>query len=168
MTTNAITTTADQLNQKLVIEFGNGKTLTIRPEELSDDIRNAAMFHGLKQKLVDAAAISRNTDTGRSASIEDKYEAVLEVAGRLKAGQWNKSREAGAGKASGGLLFQALTRMYDTKTPEQVRAFLDSKTKEEQEALRKNPRVAAIIATIKAEGASPAVDTANLLAGLED
>lgn len=155
----------------LKLDFANGQTLSITQGQLDADIRAHATIHGLKQKLVDAAALSRNPDTGRSATIEDKYNAVREVYDRLMAGQWNKNRGdgAGAGAGTGGLLFRALCRMYSAKTPEQIRAFLDGKTKEEQSALRKNPRVAAIIETIKAESAKTTdVDSDDMLAGLED
>lgn len=174
-TTSAIATTIAMgpmgMGNTLTLAFANGKTLTVKSDELSADIISQAIMHGLKQKLVDAAAISRNTDTGRPASIEDKYNAVREVYDRLYAGSWNKIRAAGEGKSSGGLLFKALCRMYASKTPEQVRAFLDAKTKEEQAALRKNPRVAEIIETIRAEEAKDnATDhdaSDALLAGLE-
>lgn len=154
----------------LVLDFSHGKRLTLTANQLSNDIMAEAIIHGLKQKLVDAAAISRNTDTGRSATVDDKFDAVKEVYDRLLAGQWNKSRSTGEAKAAGGLLFKALCRMYATKTPEFVRAFLDGKTKEEQAALRTNAKVAAIIAEIKAEDAKSADTTGesdDLLKGLE-
>jgi hypothetical protein len=166
----AITCDVDAKQGLLNIRFANGKTINMHVSELSEEIRGQAMLHGLKQKLVDAAAISRNTDTGRSASIDDKFDAVNEVADRLLAGQWNKSRATGEAKAAGGLLFKALCRMYATKTPEFVRTFLDGKTKEEQAALRTNAKVAAIIAEIKAEDAKSADTTGesdDLLKGLE-
>lgn len=153
----------------LRLEFANGQTMSITQDQLDADIRAYATIHGLKQKLVDAAALSRNPDTGRSATIDDKYLAVREVYDRLMAGQWNKNRGDGTGTGVGGLLFRALCRLYSGKTPEQIRAFLDGKTKEEQSALRKNPRVAAIVETIKAESAKTTdVDSDDMLADLED
>lgn len=154
---------------RLCFTFSNGEQLEIRTDRLSADIGLQATLHGLKQKLVDAAALSRNPATGRSATIEDKYNAVREVYDRLMAGQWNKNRGDGTGVGVGGLLFRALCRLYSGKTPDQIRAFLGGKTKEEQSALRKNPRVAAIIETIKAESAkTPDVDSEDMLADLED
>ena len=151
----------------LMLHFANGKVLKLSANELSPEIRRMALLHGLKQKLVDAAAISRNPETGRPASIEDKYQAVKTVYDRLLAGQWNAIREGGSG--NGGLLFQALCRMYaGRKTPEEIRAFLDTKTDAERAALRKNPRVAAVIAEIRAEqGETMGIDTDELLDELE-
>ena len=151
----------------LTLAFVNGETLTLRADALNIDIQQQAMMHGLKQKLVDAAAISRNPEAGRPATVEDKYQAVKTVYDRLLAGQWNATREGGGN--AGGLLFQALCRMYQgRKTPEELRAFLADKTDAEKAALRKNPRVAAIIEEIRAEqGKAANIDTDELLGELE-
>lgn len=148
----AITATINEANDALTLDFANGKQIIIRTSHLNSAVIQYATMHGLKQKLVDAAAISCNPDTGRPATIDDKYEAVASVFDRLTAGQWNKPRESGAAVA-GGLLFKALCRMYSTKTPEFIREFLAKKTDVEKAALRKNPRVAEIIEAIKAENA---------------
>lgn len=154
----------------LVLTFSHGESLTIKPAELSPTIVAQAIMHGLKQKLVDAAAISRNPETGRAASVADKFDAVKEVYDRLLAGEWNKRREGGAGGSSGGLLFRALCRMYDgKKTPDDIKTFLEAKTDAEKAALRKNSKVAAIIEEIRVESAkgdAPSGD--DILAGLED
>jgi len=142
----------------LVLSFAHGKELTIKARDLTNEVMEYAIFHGLKQKLVDAAAISRNPETGRTASIEDKYDAVRTVYDRLLAGRWNAERGEG-GAPSGGLLFAALVRMYEGKrTEEELRAFLAGKSDKEKAALRKNPRVAAIIEEIKAERAANGED----------
>ena len=52
----------------LVLTFRHGEVLRVHPESLAPEIQRAAMLHGLKQKLVDAAAISRDTATGRAAT----------------------------------------------------------------------------------------------------
>ena len=152
--------------QKMTLVFANGKQITVYVDELDTEIVNRAVMHGLKQKLVDAAAISRNPDTGATASIEDKYNAVYDVYQRLLNGEWNKNREGGGG-VSGGLLFRALCRLYGRKTPEAIREFLDGKTKAEQSALRANPKIAAIIDEIRAERVS-GVDSDHLLDELND
>ena len=63
--------TVERNEDTLVIEFAHGKRIEVRPSQLVGSVQEQAMFHGLKQKLVDAVAISRNPETGRSASIED-------------------------------------------------------------------------------------------------
>lgn len=154
----------------LTLKFAHGETLTIRAGQLLESIAEQALMHGLKQKLVDAAAISRNPDTGRSATIEDKFAAVKEVYDRLLSGEWNKRREGGSG-GNGGLLFAALVRLYaGRKTDEEIREFLAGKTDAEQAALRASSRVAPIIADIKAERDAKKADKVSgddLLAGLD-
>lgn len=161
------TITATIEGSTLTLTFANGETLTMRGDALTSDVQQYAMMHGLKQKLVDAAAISRNPETGRAATVEDKYQVVKTVFDRLLAGQWNATREGGG--ATGGLLLQALCRMYaGRKTPDELRAFLADKTDAEKTALRKNPRVAAIIEEIRAEqGKATNIDTDELLGELE-
>ena len=162
---NAIT--AEINGGTIILQFANGETLTMRGDGLNTDIQRYAMMHGLKQKLVDAAAISRNPENGRAASIDDKFQAVKAVYDRLLAGQWNATREGGG--QSGGLLFKALCRMYSTKSPEQIMSYLSGKTDAEKTALRKNPKVAAIIEEIRAETGKVAnIDTDELLGELED
>lgn len=167
--TPAIAAEINADNTALVLTFSHGESLTIKPADLSPTIVAQAVMHGLKQKLVDAAAISRNPETGRAASVADKFDAVKEVYDRLLAGEWNKRREGGAGGSAGGLLFRALCRMYaGKKTPDDIKAFLDAKTDAEKAALRKNSKVAAIIEEIRAESAKPGeTDTDELLADLE-
>lgn len=162
------TITATIINNTLALTFANGETLTMRGDALTSDVQQYALMHGLKQKLVDAAAISRNPETGRPATVEDKYQAVKTVYDRLLAGAWNATREGGG--ATGGLLLQALVRMYaGRKTPDELRAFLADKTDAEKTALRKNPRVAQIIEEIRAEtGKAASIDTDGLLGELED
>lgn len=154
-------------NTVLTLSFANGKALMIDNTMLTEEIARAAMFHGLKQKLVDAAAISRNPETGRPATVEDKYQAVKTVYDRLLAGAWNATREGGG--ATGGLLLQALVRMYaGRKTVDELRAFLADKTDAEKTALRKNPRVAQIIEDIRVEtGKAANIDTDEMLGELE-
>ena len=151
----------------VLLQFANGEKLSITASQLQQSIMEYAIFHGLKQKLVDAAAISRNTETGRPATVEDKYQAVKTVYDRLLAGQWNAVREGGG--ATGGLLLQALCRMYaGRKTPDELKAFLADKSDAEKTALRKNPRVAQIIDDIRAEtGKAANIDTDELLGELE-
>lgn len=149
----------------LVLTFSSGERLAINPNTLSVEIREQALLHGLKQKLVDAAAISCNPETGKSATVADKYAAVLEVYERITretAPMWNKVREGG-GATSGGLLLQALCVLYPTKSVEDLRAWIAAKTDKERAQLRAEPRIAAEIAKLR-----PQADASELLSGLDD
>lgn len=153
-------------NGVLYLVFANDEELRLDSSVLTTEIKEYAIMHGLKQKLVDAAAISRNPDTGRPASASDKYEAVKAVYDRLLAGAWNASR--GDGQGTGGLLYRALVQMYEGKrSPEWIREFLEGKTKAEQAALWANPKVAAVIDELRAAKADD-VDTDAMLGELDD
>ena len=149
----------DGKGEFLRLDFADGRTISLQPRDLTHEIRTMAILHGLKQKLVDAAAISRNTDTGRSATIDDKFNAVDEVFKRLIAGTWNKGAGAGSSAVRGGLLFRALCMLYTEKTPDAIRAFLEKKTPTEKAALRANGKIAAII--VELQKVAPADSTAT-------
>lgn len=151
---------------ELKLTFSHGVDLVLDPANLSEEVRHKALLHGLKQKLVDAAAISRDPSTGREASVETKFQAVTDVYERLMSGEWNKRREGGG--AGGGLLFQALVRRYaGKKTETQIKEWLEVKSDKEKAALRKNPEIAKIIDEIRAEKGDENAG-ADLLAELED
>lgn len=162
--TRTPTIAADIAGSVLTLTASNGTVLTVDTDNLSSDIRQAAMLHGLKQKLVDAAAISRNPDTGASATVQDKIDAVQEVYDRITAtdGTWNKIRGDGTGGNGSGLLVRALMAMFG-KTKVEIEAHLDGCTEDERKALRNAPKVAAKMAELKA--ASSNIDTDALLAG---
>lgn len=152
----------------LTLKFAHGPSIEMDADRLTDVVIEQALMHGLKQKLVDAAAISRNPDTGASATAEDKYHAVREVYERLLAGEWNKRRESGE-SGEGGLLLRALVKLYDgAKTAEEVKEWLAGKTKAEQAALRENARIKPIIDSLRPKVKPAAVDTDAMLGELGD
>ena len=156
----------------LILEFRHGEVLRIHPESLAPEIQRAALLHGLKQKLVDAAAISRDTTTGRAATIATKFDAVKEIFDRITGAggetpSWNKPRAGGAG-GQGGLLARAIAR-YKNVEVSAAKAYLDRLTDAQKQALRVDPRIATIINELRMESAKPAgIDTDALLGGLDD
>ena len=153
----------------LEVEYGDGNKRRIEVANLSPEILSAALIHGLRQKLGDAAAIARNTETGASATLADKIAAVEEVAQRLIAGQWNKT-QAGAGAAKTTLLIEALAVMAKKPVAEMAE-LLKGKTDDEKKALRANHKVQAEIAKIEAKRAAEkakaaGTDGSELLASL--
>ena len=161
--------TADIFGQVLTLTFQNGQEIVVDATKLSEKIAKSALMHGLKQKLVDAAAIARDIETGKSATIEDKFNAVKKVADRLMRadGEWNEGRSA-AGEGTGGIaniLIRALMKMTGHDAA-YTKAFLENKTKEERAALRKNPQVLAVIAELQAATVSNGINTSALLGEL--
>lgn len=166
MTKTIPTITAEVNDTTLTITFSNGESLSVDATALSADIQTAACLHGLKQKLVDAAAIPRDVETGRSASVEDKISAVREVFTRITSpeGTWNKVREGGTTTATGGALLVRALMELTGQSKEKIEMYLSTKTKEEKAALRVSPKVAPIITRLQA--AKSTIDTDALLDAL--
>jgi len=168
-TTKRNAMSVDIFGTTVTVTFANGKDLAIDTATLSPEIQRMAMMHGIKQKLVDAGAIARNTETGASASIEDKYAAVREVYERLTSpnGTWNKQRGDGGEKSTGGkgnLLVRALMQMTG-KDKTYIEDFLSAKSKKERDSLKTDPRVITVIAELQAAKVGD-VDTDALLGEL--
>lgn len=159
--------TTDITGDILTITTSDGDTLTTDVTELPKNIQLQLMLHGAKQKIVDAAAIPRDVITGASATLGEKFAAMSEVQQRLQDGEWNKTREAGAGGgANDGLLFRALLE-YGSKNALEVRAYLDAKSKEQKKALTLMEPIAVIIARLRATAqATSGIDGAALLSEL--
>jgi hypothetical protein len=150
---------------ELVVTFGDGSCVVVNREAMPAAICEQAMWHGFKQKLIDAAAIPRNTETGRSATLAEKIAAVREVFDRLLAGEWNKVREGGGGTSDQALLVDALCRLQPNAVRGDVMAKVKAMTVEERNALMVHKKVANIIDVIRAERAKGA-DGDAILAGL--
>lgn len=165
-------TVADDNTMTFAVE-GAG-SFTLSPATLSDEIRNLAMLHGLRQKVADAAAMAKddpdNTPSGKLA-------AMQAVADNIIAGDWSKRSGDGSGPVVG-IIYRAFERWVGemavakksktVPTPDEIRAVYDAKTRAEQLALRSVPRIAEIVEEIKASRGTKAsaVNPDELLAGL--
>lgn len=105
---------------------------------LTGEVQAQAGVHGIGQKLVDAAALSRDPNTGKPATPAEKYAAIKEVADSLAAGLWNTEREGGAVS----MLFEALCMMLSDQSPDSIRATLDGLTDAEKRELPFDPEIA--------------------------
>lgn len=107
------------------------------PAIVSDDpTAEPALLNGYAQKIGDAAAIARNKETGKSATDQDKYDAMLLVRDRLVAGHWNAEKAAvGKGKAIDVAALVAAIVVIRQRPEAAVRAFVESKTEEQRFAL---------------------------------
>lgn len=171
-----VTTEFDEQTGEMSVVFSDGRRHSFLLEDTAPEIRLRATVHGFNAKLVDAAAIARDTTTGRAATLETKYQAVMEVFTRITdptAPMWNKVRE-GAGGGNGNLLVAAIVRLYNgRKTEEQIRAYLNTLTDAQRQSLRTDGKIAPIIAEIKAEreiakGKAAGIDSRTVLAGLDE
>ena len=156
---------------QLTLKFANGTSRVVDSANLTPEILSIALMHGLKQKFVDGAAIARNTETGASATLADKKEAVLAIVERVEGGAWNIGRGEGSGTARGPILFQALQRMQPDRDAAELAYWIKARTKEESAALMRNAKLLPFIQAIQAERAAAAaqkagVDSDALLEGL--
>lgn len=131
-------------------------------KELPEAARRA-MCHGFIQRISDRAAIGRDPDTGKSATPQDKYDAMRELADHITAtGEWNLPRAAGTAAPKGGILLTALCRLFPTRPRDDVKKWLAAKSAAERTALRKSDAVARIIREIE-DAAGKGVDGDALL-----
>jgi hypothetical protein len=138
------------------IDLVNGEVVEIQADPASD-LGHQALGHGLSQKLGDAAA--------GADSVEDAFEAILEVAKRMANGEWTKTREGGGGTAKGSSeLVQALCAVMG-QDKETVRSMLAGLTAGDKAALRKVPEIATEIEKIKAAKAPSKSDAERVSKG---
>jgi hypothetical protein len=122
------------------LDFINGETRIFKiPQEL---LLKMAL-HGAEQKLGDEVA--------GIADIEDMVEATDELMLRLSKGEWSATREKNGNSIAGAsILVRALVELTGKKV-DQIRESLATKTQEEKMALRKNSKLAPIVARLEQE-----------------
>jgi hypothetical protein len=145
---------------RFVSEEGDIVGLTLGT--LSDDIKKQLMLHGLKQKLGDAAAMSRDPVTGKSASEGEKLLAIREVADMLLSGNWTKPR--GASNLDSDLV-KALIELKGEDKAQAIRAAVKGWDKAQKLAVSLKPEVAAIIQRLQSAKTS-SIDVDDMLSDL--
>lgn len=70
----------------LTWDFGPIGKVTLNPDKVSAVNRARAMVFGLKQRVADCAALSRDTSTGASATAEEKFAEMKRMAAHLESG----------------------------------------------------------------------------------
>ena len=121
-----VKTTINPDERVLRIEVPGHDTLEVRVESLSPEVAAYAALHGLKQRIVDAAAISRD-DLGRPASPADKWAAMEKLVAHYNSGakEWGL-RATGDGRTGGdgGLTLRAVAAVQGVEV-RVMRARLD-------------------------------------------
>lgn len=77
-------------------------TIVVPMERLAPEIKARSACHGIEQRLRDRAAISRNPDTGKPATPQEKFDRVKTLADYYLSGAtvWEMPRGDGAPKVS--------------------------------------------------------------------
>lgn len=120
---------------------------------LSDSIKTDGLWHGLEQKVRDAAA-------GVKGNADDAYDLVSAVGNRLVAGEWAKTREGGGGTTSA-YWIEAVMRLKGWTDKADSVQRLAGLAEDKRDALKKHPQVVAMVAQIKAERAAAELAKAN-------
>lgn len=150
-------------------EIVGGDTLTVDVTALPAEIREYAAYHGLLQKIGDAAALDKGSTPA------EKQAAMEAVIANLRDGIWNvRGSGDGEGRTPGGIMLAAYAEFIrrgaaakKLPAPDDatIAAQWAKQSPERQREIYKTPAIAAIAAEIRA-AKSGAVDTEALLADL--
>lgn len=125
----------------------------------------AGILHGFEQKLRDRAAIERDPNTGKSASPQDKFDAVQMLADHLmNGGAWNM--KAGPRPVNRAALYQAVAEVRGYK-PEDVEQVYRDKPDEVVRTLLGIKAIAERYAALTAKGVETSEAAEKLFAELE-
>jgi hypothetical protein len=166
--------TVTRFDNKLTFAFAGVGQFVFDPDRVSAENRARAMIHGFEQRIRDAAALSADRDTGKSATPQAKFDAAKRIVDHLMSGatDWNLKAAAPSG-IDAGLTIQAIMRVYG-KTLEQVEAIiLATQTKREIDRTASlklwasSDKVAKAILDIKRERLETATDSDDLIDEIE-
>lgn len=150
-----------------------GESVTVDCVAFTRELLMTAAVHGVGQKLVDAAALSRNPENGQPATPAEKWARVKAIAERLNGGQWNAPK--GERAIGGGMLLTAMREVFPKRAFDAagLKAFVEEQAKAQgkaaadvRKALANLPKVKAVIDRLEAAQVK-AVDGDALLAELE-
>ena len=112
---SVITHTVNVDEQIITFHVVGCEPLVFDVKKVSDAVGERAMLHGFIQRVSDAAALSRNPETGLPATPEDKREAMARLVEWYESGteEWARRREAGAGPDTG-ITLQAIMDVFKT------------------------------------------------------
>lgn len=122
-----------------------------------------AAFHGFKQRISDAAAIERNSETGLPASPGDKLAAMTALVEHYESGSPDWATRVARTASEGGLLLQSLMRMGVARETAAERIAQWSRS--EQLAVLNSPKVKLHADAIRLE-AGKGIEVSGLLEGL--
>lgn len=163
--------TVTRWDNKLKFAFTGVGDFTFDPDKVSAENRARAMVHGFEQRVRDAAALSVDRDTGKSATAQAKFDAAKRIADHLMSGatEWNLKPAAGPKGPDAGTIILAMTRVLK-KTVDEIEAILTAtQTKrgvDRNGALKvweESKQVAAEILKIKTERLAKDTDSDDLL-----
>lgn len=162
--------TVTRWDNKLKFAFTGVGDFTFDPDKVSAENRARAMVHGFEQRVRDAAALSVDRDTGKSATAQAKFDAAKRIADHLMSGatEWNL-KPAATGGLDAGLVIMAIMRVFRKSLDEAetvIATTMSKKGIERAAALKlwaNSKQVAAAMLEIKTERLNTTEDADDLL-----
>lgn len=161
--TPTVSTAVDADAGTLVITVIGHPAITVRLDDLDEDLARQAALHGLKQKYVDKAAL------GAQATPAERYAAIRRMVDHhAEGGDWNMVATGGDGASGDGLLVRAIAEAtgIDRDAAREAVGKMDKKT---QAAMRASAELEPIIRRLREEKpakVAKGVDVGGVLAGL--
>ena len=131
-------------------DFENGEQVKVLFDDLPASILPQLTAHGLMQKIGDSYS-------GSKGDIRVALENAKSVVEALMKGEWNVR-----GEGDGGMLVIALIEYFqDSKDEDEVREAFKGMDDDKRKALRKHPKIKAIMARLALERADAAAEDAE-------
>ena len=124
------------------------------PSGCTDETEVSATLHGYVQKISDKAAIGRDTETGRPASPQAKFDAMKNMADHLAGGGAWIMRQAAKPRLNRACVFAAVATVFH-KDPVAVEALWRNMPDDVLKLRLSNKDVAAEYARLTASGKEP-------------
>ncbi len=162
---SVINTTINAADNTITFDVRGAGSVTLNMSRMSPENLAYAALHGMKQRVSDAAAISRNPDNGQPATPQDKLDAMAALVAHYESGgvEWGiRKATGGAGAKPSGLTLRALAQVQGVGVAT-MRTRVDGLAERKGltaaailRELAKSPAVAKVIAEMKAVDAPDA------------
>lgn len=123
-------------------------SIAMKMDKLADEVIERAAVHGMIQRISDAAAISRNPETGKPATAQEKYDAMARLVNHYESGSAEWRIAGGGGVARSSVLLDAMVQLFPNRTRDDLKTWLAGKSKAERAKLAQSSRVRTVIAAM--------------------
>ena len=115
-----ISATVDEVKNILTIDVKGLGQLALSMDTMSESNRRYATLHGMKQRIIDAAAKSKG------ATLQEKFDSMEVLVNHYMSGaqEWSIARASGGTKSSGGIVLRALANVRG-ESPAQTLIIVD-------------------------------------------
>ena len=148
----------------VTFDFGEAGSVVFDVNKCSEEMKLQLMLHGASQKVGDTYAGAKQATDGTEIEPEvwAHGEAVAAV-DKIYAGDWNVRRASGGPGITD--LARALAEAMPDVTEAEAAERLADASKEDKAALRKHPKIKAVLERLRAERAAAKAEAAEAAAG---